>query len=299
MSNQVSLVTGTNSGFGWHIARTLAENGHKVYATMRNTESVNSEKAQSLKQWADENNYYLTVLDIDLTDESAIKDALGTIVSESGKIDNVVNNAGAGGMGLTESFSKEQMQKHFDINFFAPWLVTKAALPHMRKEKNGLIINITSTVGRFGMPMMSPYTATKWALEGLTQTLSDELRETGIETVILQPGMFPTTDFFKDISSYSAETDDTVMADYGSMAKMPENLNTSIQQIVENGDAPDNKMVAEGVWEVINSPAGQRPSRKVVDAFMGDMFTEYNKKGDELHNNVMVGFGLKEAEVTS
>ncbi|RYZ14645.1 MAG: SDR family NAD(P)-dependent oxidoreductase, partial [Sphingobacteriales bacterium] len=156
MSRKVVLVTGTNSGFGWLIANTVAALGHQVYATMRDTEGKNADQARALAQVEN-----VTVMDVSLTDEASVAKAIDTIIAKEGAIDVLVNNAGATIFGVTESATTADIQRIFDVNFFAPWRLTKLALPAMRKQSAGLIINITSGFGRFSFPFSAVYGASK------------------------------------------------------------------------------------------------------------------------------------------
>src|SRR5690606_14786711 len=144
MSKKVVLITGTNSGFGWLTAHSVAALGHKVYAAMRDTNGKNAEKAKALSQVEN-----VTVLDVSLTDENSIKNAFDTILSKEGTIDVLVNNAGTGMTGVAESYSVADVQEMFDVNVIAPWRLIKSALPTMRKQSEGLIINVTSGFGTF------------------------------------------------------------------------------------------------------------------------------------------------------
>src|SRR5690606_32356745 len=144
MSRKIVLITGTNSGFGWLTAKSIAALGHKVYATMRDTGSKNPEKAKTLSQVAK-----ITVPDAKLTDDMSVKNAFDTIIEDEGAIDVLVNNAGISMTGVAESYSVTDVQQMFEVNVIAPWRLMKLALPAMRKQNNGLIINVTSGFGRF------------------------------------------------------------------------------------------------------------------------------------------------------
>ena len=139
MSNKVVLITGTNSGFGWLAAKSIAALGHKVYATMRDINGKNADKAKALSEVEN-----ITVLDVALTDEASVKDAIDTILTKEGRINVLVNNAGFTMTGVAESFTSGDVQDMFDVNVFAPWRLMKLVLPYMRKQSEGLIINVSS-----------------------------------------------------------------------------------------------------------------------------------------------------------
>lgn len=286
---KVILVTGTSTGFGNIISKTLAEEGHKVYASMRNLASKNAEKSKELRNWASENNVDLETIELDVTSEQSIKSAVDQIISTDKQIDVVINNAGGGGMGVMESFTLEEFKRTFDVNLFGVVSVCNAIIPSMRKNREGLIINVSSTVGRFAMPLMAPYVSSKWAVEGLTQTMNAELAAVGIDSVIVEPGAFPTTDFFGN-SEYFSPKNQEAMANYGPLQQMPEQFSTMLQGMVKSGDAPDVKLVADACSTLINTPKGERPLRTVVDFMMAEPITEFNDKSSELQKEAMGAF---------
>ncbi|SIQ94012.1 SDR family NAD(P)-dependent oxidoreductase [Chryseobacterium indoltheticum] len=187
MSKKVVLITGTNSGFGWLTAHSVAALGHQVYATMRDTVGKNAEKAQALS--AVEN---VTVLDVTITDDDSVNQAIQTIITKEGAIDILVNNAGFSMNGVAESFTTADVQAMFDVNVFAPWRFIKQVLPVMRKQEDGLIINVTSGFGRVSFPFATVYAASKFGLEGLSEGLHYEVKRLGIDVAIVEPGAFPT-----------------------------------------------------------------------------------------------------------
>src|SRR5687767_1609548 len=152
MKNKTILITGTNSGFGWLTAISCANSGNKVYATMRDTKGRNADKTKQLAQHGN-----IQVLDVDMTDPKAINSAIDSIVKNEGSIDVVVNNAGIYAVGIAESYTEEDLTKIMDIDVVGPWRVMKAALPQMRKQNEGLIINISSVAGRFSFPFSTMY----------------------------------------------------------------------------------------------------------------------------------------------
>ena len=144
MKKKVILITGTNSGFGWLTANSCAALGHKVYAIMRDTEGRNADKAKALAQYPN-----IEVLDVDVTNGKSVTDALTVIVKKEGRIDVVVNNAGIYAVGIAETFTEDDLSRVLDVDVLGPWRTIRAALPQMRKQGEGLIINISSVAGRF------------------------------------------------------------------------------------------------------------------------------------------------------
>lgn len=149
MNKKIVLITGTNSGFGWLTAHSVAALGHQVYAAMRDTNAKNAEKAKALSQVKN-----VTVLDVSLTDETSVKNAVDTIIAKEETIDVLVNNAGIAMFGAAERATINDVQRMFDVNVIAPWRLMKLALPFMRKQSEGLIINISS--GWVDSPLLCP-----------------------------------------------------------------------------------------------------------------------------------------------
>ncbi|MFN8416685.1 MAG: SDR family NAD(P)-dependent oxidoreductase [Cytophagaceae bacterium] len=189
MSKKIVFITGTNSGFGWLTANSCAALGYKVYATMRDTKGRNAEKAKQLSQVEN-----IEVIDLELTNGKTVSEAISNIIAKEGRIDVVVNNAGYYAGGLAESFTEEDLEQMFNVHVKGPWRTIRAALPQMRKQQEGLIINISSGLGRFSAPFMTVYNGAKFAVEGLTEGLHYEVRPLGVDVVMIQPGLsLPTS----------------------------------------------------------------------------------------------------------
>ena len=176
------LITGASSGFGKEAAKLFHTNNWNVIATMRSPE-----KETELTTL---NDIFITKLDV--TDKLSIQKAVATGIEKFGKIDALVNNAGYGAMGALEASTEEQVKQQFDVNLFGLIEVTKAVLPGMREQKSGTIINISSVGGRVTFPFSSLYHATKFAVEGLTESMQYELNPLGINLKIVEPGGYKT-----------------------------------------------------------------------------------------------------------
>jgi len=282
MDKKVILITGTNSGFGWLTAHSVAALGHKVYATMRDTEGKNADKAKALAQIEN-----VTVLDVSLTDEASVKKAIDTIIVKEGTIDVLVNNAGAAIFGVAESSTTEDVQRMFDINVIAPWRLIKLVLPYMRKQSEGLIINVSSGWGRFAAPFTVVYGASKFALEGLSEGLHYEARPLGVDVAIVQPGAFPT----EMSQKIQAGSDPSVVDDYKAIADVPNKLFAAIGQMFESTN-PNPQDVADAIVNLINLPKGQRPLRTVVDSSTGEITKRANNAVKVEYENVLRAFGM-------
>jgi NAD(P)-dependent dehydrogenase (short-subunit alcohol dehydrogenase family) len=181
------LITGTSTGFGKTATKLFAKNGWNVVATMRRPEAE--------KDLTELDDVFVTRLDVQ--DKPSIAAAIGAGIARFGKIDAVINNAGFGLFGLFETTPPEKIQEQFAVNVFGVMDVTRAILPHLRKNEGGLIINISSGAGVFTLPMLSMYCASKFALEGFSEALSYELLSQNIIVKIVEPGGVVSTDFGK------------------------------------------------------------------------------------------------------
>jgi NAD(P)-dependent dehydrogenase (short-subunit alcohol dehydrogenase family) len=198
-ANKVALITGSATGIGYEIAIHLARNGYLTYASMRDTQ-----KARKIKEIAQTENLSLHVVQLDVTDYKSIDEAVNTVINESGRIDVLINNAGYGLMGSIEDMSVEELKAQFETNLFGGFRVTQAVLPYMRAQKRGAIINISSVAGRVGLPLYSGYVSTKFALEGLSESMAYELQPFGIKVAIIEPG-FVRTNFRREKAARATE----------------------------------------------------------------------------------------------
>jgi NAD(P)-dependent dehydrogenase (short-subunit alcohol dehydrogenase family) len=188
-SNQkkVAIVTGSSSGIGLESALLLARNGYTTYATMRSPE-----KGASIIAAAQKDNLPVNVIQLDVTDDSSVQNAKNHIISESGRIDILVNNAGYGLSGALEDLSMDEIKDQFETNLFGLMRVTQSVLPAMRKQRSGRILNLSSGAGIFGYPGGSAYVSTKFAVEGLSESIAYELEPFGIKVILIEPGFIKT-----------------------------------------------------------------------------------------------------------
>src|SRR5919202_579604 len=186
-AQKVALVTGSSSGIGFETAVHLARNGFYTYASMRNLE-----KSKSITEVANREKLRLKVIQLDVNDDKSVEEAIDRVVKENQKIDVLVNNAGYGLLGALEDLSIEEIKAQLETNFFGAIRVTQQVLPVMRKQKSGTIVNISSVGGRMGIPSLSADHSTKFALEGLSESISYELKPFGIRVVLIEPGFIRT-----------------------------------------------------------------------------------------------------------
>lgn len=221
-NQRVAIVTGSSSGIGLDTSITLAQNGFLTYATMRNLD-----KGSIIETAAEKEKIPIRVVELDVTDDRSVNDAIQRIISEIGKIDVLVNNAGYGLVGAFEDLSMEEIKSQYETNVFGLMRVTQKVLPIMRNQESGIIVNVSSGAGIFGYPGGSAYVSTKFAVEGLTESISYELESFGIKVVLIEPG-FIRTNFANAMilakkaqdpnSPYSAMMQ-TIQSNSGEMAK--------------------------------------------------------------------------------
>ena len=183
----VALVTGSSSGIGFETALLLARNGFHTYASMRNLE-----KSKGITQITSKEKLPLQVVQLDVNDDASVKEAVDKIESEQGRINVLVNNAGYVLLGPAEHLSIKEFKAQFETNLFGVIRVMQVVLPTMRRQRGGTIVNISSSAGRIGLPLNSAYVSSKFALEGLTESISYELEQFGIRVVLIEPGFIRT-----------------------------------------------------------------------------------------------------------
>ncbi|WP_042356096.1 oxidoreductase [Bacillus rubiinfantis] len=188
MNQPIAIVTGSSSGFGLLTVLELAKAGFHVIATMRNIPKGNTLLQEAMKYKLE---LKITLHELDVTSESSIK-VLTETVRKLGRVDVLVNNAGYAGGGFVEEIPLEEYRKQFETNVFGVIAVTQTVLPYMRQQKSGKIINVSSISGRVSFPGLSPYCASKHALEGWSESLRLEMKPFGIEVALVEPGSFKT-----------------------------------------------------------------------------------------------------------
>jgi NAD(P)-dependent dehydrogenase (short-subunit alcohol dehydrogenase family) len=255
------IITGSSNGFGLKAAKDFADKGNKVYATMRNPNGKNANAKADLESHSTN----IKVVDMDVTNEASVKEAMATILAEASKIDILINNAGIMYLGITEAFSVEQAKFQMETNYFGAIRVMQAVLPSMRKAGSGLIINTSSLVGRMSPPFFGTYTATKHALEGYTQALRYEVSPFGVDIVMVEPGPFGTG----LLASGQAPAHSEVLETYGELAGVPTAMGENFAQMLQSGNAPDPQWVVDAYLKLSELPFGSRPTRTVVGITWG------------------------------
>ncbi|MFY9868906.1 MAG: SDR family oxidoreductase [Candidatus Nitrosopolaris sp.] len=272
---KVAVVTGSSSGIGQEIALKLARNDFLTYATMRNPK-----KGEYLKSLADKEKLSLKVVQLDVTDERSVKNAIQSITTEASTIDLLVNNAGYGLGGAFEDLELEEIKDQFETNLFGLIRTTQAVLPIMRKQKSGIIVNISSGAGRMGYPSRSAYVSTKFAVEGLTESMSYELEPFGIKVVLVEPGFVKSK--FSQAMVNAKKSQDPNSPYLHLMQKMT----TINNQLERNGSTPDD--VAN---IVLTSSSSKNPNlRYLVGRDIEEWVKSKNSMTDaEFHDMMMKG----------
>lgn len=198
--DKVALVTGSSSGIGFETSLALAREGFYTYGTMRDVK-----KGNTIKEVAKKENLKIQVLELDVDKDQSIHSCVNQILREKDRIDVLVNNAGYGLFGCLEDISMEELKAQFETNFFGAVRMLQAVLPVMRKQKSGIVVNVSSVAGRIGFPVSPAYISSKFALEGLSESLRYELIPFGIRVIIIEPGVIKTN--FMSSVKRAAKTD--------------------------------------------------------------------------------------------
>ena len=278
------LITGASSGFGRDTAETLHRAGHTVYASMRGVQGKNREAAEALRKLG------IKTVELDVSDDASVVAGVENVLAEAGKIDVLVNNAGIASAGVTEAFTTEQAKAIFDTNVIGLLRVTRAALPSMRRQHDGLIINLGSILGRVTFPFVGIYGASKFAVEALTDSLRYELSQLGVEVVEVQPSGYPTNIFTNLQSPASTE----VTKSYGEVGEIPEAMVKTLTASLEGKDAPDPHDVAEAIANLVGQSKGSRAARTVVGEPFGS--DKANEDVAPLQAKVVEALGLSHLE---
>jgi NAD(P)-dependent dehydrogenase (short-subunit alcohol dehydrogenase family) len=286
-TKQVVFITGASTGFGRLFTETLARNGHTVFATMRDPQGKNARYAADLLALAERESLEIFTLELDVTSEASVENAVRAAIAQAGRIDVAINNAGYPVVGLTETITTQQVQDIMDTNFFGPVRVNRAVLPHMRRQRSGVLLHISSGAGRIVFPCFTVYSATKYAMEALAEGYRYELAAQGIESVIVEPGAYETPIFAKIVAGADSSRAET----YGAANQIVPKINAGLAQAAGNAQE-----VADAVLRIVETPAGQKKLRYRVSP--GDLGVDaINELSERVQAKVIEVFGLT-AETT-
>ena len=257
-NKKVAVVTGSSTGIGYETSLILARNGFLTYATMRNLN-----KSENMKSVATREKLPIRIKQLDVTDDVSVKNAIQTITSEAGRIDILVNNAGYGLNGAFEDLDMDEIKAQYETNLFGLIRTTQAVLPIMRRQKSGTIVNISSGAGRFGFPTGSAYVSTKFAVEGLSESMSYELEPFGINVVIVEPGVIRSN--FGDGSIVAKKSRDP----NSPYSQMMQRSAAGFEKMIKNASSPD--VVAKVVLDAIRdeNPSLRYLAGSDVESWLG------------------------------
>ena len=286
----VILITGASSGFGALTARRLAEAGHTVYATMRETNGRNAKQVEAARKFAAEKNVDLRTAELDVSWQESADRAVRQVVSEAGRLDVIIHNAGHMVFGPAEAFTPEQLAELYDVNVLSTQRVNRAALPILRKQGRGLVVWVGSSSTRGGTPpYLAPYFAAKAGMDAMAVSYAGELARWNIETTIIVPGAFTSgTNHFVNAGK---PDDGSRTADYasGPTAKLGEEIMQGFARTaVPDADVTE---VANAIVRVVDIPFGKRPFRIHVDP-SNDGAEVVNGVADRVRTELLRNIGL-------
>lgn len=283
------VVTGASSGFGKLTVLELARRGHTVVATMRDVDGRNSHVGSELIEAAKAEGNALQVLEMDVANDASVTAAIDRVVAEHGKIDVLVNNAGTMFVGVSEAYTLEDVEKQFAVNFFGAVRADRAVLPHMRAAGSGLLVHVTSLMGRLVFPFFGVYSASKFALEAMAEAYRYELTSYGVDSVIVEPGPFPS-----NLLPSSPEPSDTdVLASYGDVASIPGHIKASADQSHDPAHPPRPQLVADAITRLVEATE-RRPLRTVVMPEGMDLGVErLNEAVASIQNDMLKSMGME------
>lgn len=286
----VILITGASSGFGALTARRLAEAGHTVYASMRETKGRNANQVEAARKFAAEKNVDLRTAELDVGSQQSADSAVQEILREAGHLDVIIHNAGHMVFGPAEAFTPEQLAELYDVNVLSTQRVNRAALPILRKQGIGLVIWVGSSSTRGGTPpYLAPYFAAKAGMDAMAVSYAAELSRWNIETTIIVPGAF--TSGTNHFANAGKPDDSSRLSEYESGATST--LGEEIMQGFARTAVPDADVgeVANAIVKVVAMPFGKRPFRVHIDP-AGDGAEVVNGVADRVRVELLRNMGL-------
>jgi NAD(P)-dependent dehydrogenase (short-subunit alcohol dehydrogenase family) len=232
----------------------------------------------------------LRVLALDVTDQASVDSAVAGALAEAGGLDVVINNAGIAALGVTEAFTPRQFDQIFAVNVCGVVRVNRAVLPSMRRQRSGLLVHVSSGAGRVTIPALAAYCASKYALEALADAYRYELLPFGVDSVLVEPGVYRTGIHDRFIDPADAAR----LADYGDAAAFAERVNGVFQAIVGSPDALGSGEVVDAIVALIDMAPDQRPFRTIVSAPIQQLLDAYNASADALRPVVAQIFAVPE-----
>ena len=256
---KVAIVTGSSSGIGYETSLALARDGFYTFATVRNPK-----KAEKILQIAKKENLNIEIIELDVDDEKSISTTIEKIISKKQRIDVLVNNAGWGLFGSVEDVSMKDFRAQFETNFFGIISIIQKVAPVMRKQGSGVIVNVSSVAGRIGFPGSPAYISSKFALEGLSESLRYELGQFGVKIIIIEPGVIKTN-FFSSMKIAEPKPDSPYK-------EITEKVIMGIKMMAELGTPP-----SEVATTILNAIKEENPRPRYIVGNDAQMFLEAKK----------------------
>lgn len=256
----IVLITGAATGIGRYCALALADAGHTVYASMRDPQGRNAERAASLRAEGGGN---VRTLELDVTSQESADQAVAAIITDQDHLDVVVHNAAHLLVGYTEAFTAEDLAHLFDVNTFGVQRVNRAILPHMRQRRSGTLLYIGSTTTVVAPPFLGPYVASKFAFDALAQVTAYEANHFGIETVIVMPGAF--TEGTEHFPNAGRASDQSVTAAYDELDPLVARNEDATAALFDPTVHAHPDSVGTEVTRILGLPVGEKPFRSVID----------------------------------
>src|ERR1700744_1838690 len=247
------LITGASSGFGRDTAETLALAGHRVFATMRDIQGRNRIHTEALKAKD------IHVQELDVTSDASVEKGVKAVLAQAGKLDVVINNAGVGVLDVSEAFTTDQVRDLYEVNVFGVHRVLRATLPTLRRQGEGLVVNVGSVLGRVTGPFFGIYGSSKFAIEALSDTFRYEISPFGVDLVLVQPSAYPTS----MLDNAPQPADKECIASYGEIAGIPGRITKARAASIQGENARTPHDVAVAIAGLVRKPQGTRPPRVV------------------------------------
>jgi NAD(P)-dependent dehydrogenase (short-subunit alcohol dehydrogenase family) len=232
---------------------------------MRSIHGKNREHADALRRTAAAAGVAITPVELDVTSDASVEQAVDVVLRAAGRIDVLVNNAGIASAGVSETFTPSQVRDLFEVNVVGVHRVTRAVLPTLRRQGDGLIVNVGSVLGRVTLPFFGIYGASKFALEALTESYRYELSELGIDVALIQPSAYPTQMY----ANVQAPADAGRALEYGKLSEIPGAMFQHFMDLFRGPAAPRPHEVAAAIAQLIDAPRGKRATRTIVGAPFG------------------------------
>ncbi|WP_258100601.1 SDR family NAD(P)-dependent oxidoreductase [Marinoscillum pacificum] len=256
------LITGAGSGMGLHTAQTLALEGYKVYAGIRDPNGRNTHKSSKLRSYVEGHGKSVEIVDLDIHLEESCQTAVDKIVVREGYIDVIVQNAAHLFIGFAEGYTPEQLLSSLNTNAVGAHRLNRAALPYMRKQKKGTLIYVGSGITNLTAPFMTPYVMGKAAFDALAENTAYEVGQFGIETCIIMPGVFMEGTSHFETAEFPGDKE--ILKQYDRLQKDYDNYEPGLRNLFRFGEAPIQG-VADKIAEILKLPVGEKPMRSTVD----------------------------------